>query len=127
VPSKALLALFKVKARRDRSYDIRKKGATMNPSKLAWLRGKFAKDGSDIIALFDPRDRGAMLKDAMNYAQIQTLAAEFGLTDLVTDTLQEVLKDRRSLTLYGRRVDTSLLLKSVARGTATPPRRTTRH
>lgn len=127
VPSKALLALFKVKARRDRSYDIRIKGATMNPSKLAWLRGKLAKDGSDIIALLDPRDRGAMLKDAMNYAQIHALAAEFGLTDLVTDTLQEVLKDRRSLTLYGRSVDTSLLLKSVARGTATPPRRTTRH
>ncbi len=118
VPSKALLTLFKVKARRDRSYDIRTKGATMNPSRLAWLRGKAAKDGSDIIALLDPRDRGALLKDAMDYAQIHALAVEFGLMDLVTDTLQEALKDRGSLTLYGRRVDTSLLLKSVARGTA---------
>ncbi len=118
VPSKALLALFKVKARRDRSYDIRTKGATMNPSRLAWLRGKAAKDGSDIIALLDPRDRGALLKDAMDYAQIQALATEFNLIDLVTDTLQEVLKDRGSSTLYGRSVDTSLLLKSVTRGTA---------
>ena len=125
VPSKALLALFKVKARRDRSYDIRTKGATMNPSKLAWLRGKVAKDGSDIIALLDPRDRSALLKDVIDYAQIHALAVEFGLMDLVTDTLQEVLKDTGSLTLYGRSVDTSLLLKSVARGTATPPRRTT--
>ena len=124
VPSKALLALFKVKARRDRSYDIRTKGATMNPSKLAWLRGKVAKDGSDIIALLDPRDRSALLKDVIDYAQIHALAVEFGLMDLVTDTLQEVLADRSSLTLYGRSVDTSLLLKSVADGTATPPKRT---
>jgi hypothetical protein len=107
VPCKALLALFKVKARRDRSYDIRTKGATMNASKLDWLRGKAAKDGSDIIALLDPRDRGSLLKDAMDYPQMHALAAEFGLKDLVTDTLQEVLKDRRSPTLYGRSVDTT--------------------
>jgi len=118
VPSKALLALFKVKARRDRSYDIRTKGATMNPSRLAWLRGKVAKDGSDIIALLDPRDRGAHLKDVIDYAQIHALAVEFGLMDLVTDTLQEVVTDRGSLTLYGRSVDTSMLLKSATRGTA---------
>lgn len=124
VPSKALLVLFKVKARRDRSYDIRTKGATMNPSRLAWLRGKVAKDGSDIIALLDPRDRGALLKDVTNYAQLHALAVEFGLMNLVMDTLQEVVTDRGSLTLYGRSVDTSLLLKSVADGTATPPKRT---
>ncbi len=40
VPSRALLTLFKVKARRDRSFDIKTKGATMNRSRLEWLRGK---------------------------------------------------------------------------------------
>lgn len=115
VPSKALLALFKVKARRDRTYDIRTKGATMNPARLAWLRGKVAKDGSDIIALLDPKSRGGKLKDAMDYAQIHAVATEFGLTDLVETTLQEVLKDRSALALYGRSVDASLLLKSVVR------------
>lgn len=115
VPSKALLALFKVKARRDRSYEIRTKGATMDPARLAWLKGKVAKDGSDIIALLDPKDRGAKLRDAINYTQISTIATEFGLTDLVKDTLQEVLKDRGALSLYGRSVETSVLLKSVAR------------
>ncbi|MDG6998272.1 MAG: hypothetical protein JRN15_04065 [Nitrososphaerota archaeon] len=34
VPNKALLTLFKVKARRDRTYDIHSKGASMNPSRL---------------------------------------------------------------------------------------------
>jgi len=115
VPSKALLALFKVKARRDRSYDIRTKGATMNEARLAWLRGKVAKDGSDIIALLDPKDRGAILKDVMDYTQISALASEFDLTDLVTDTLQEVLKDGGALSLYGRSVETAVLLKSVSR------------
>lgn len=114
VPSKALLALFKVKARRDRSYDIRTKGATMNPARLAWLRGKVAKDGSDIIALLDPKDRAALLKDVMDYQQVGDLASEFDLTDLVTDTLQEVLEDRGSLSLYGRSVDVSRLAKKVA-------------
>jgi len=115
VPSKALLGLFKVKARRDRSYDIRTKGATMNEARLAWLRGKVAKDGSDIIALLDPKDRGAILKDVMDYTQISALASEFDLTDLVTDTLQEVLKDGGALSLYGRSVETAVLLKSVSR------------
>lgn len=115
VPSKALLALFKVKARRDRSYDIRTKGATMNPDRLAWLRGKVAKDGSDIISLLDPKDRGAVLRDAMDYAQIGDLASEFGLTDLVAGTFQDVLKDKGSLSLYGRGVDVPLVLKGVAR------------
>jgi len=115
MPSKALLALFKVKARRDRSYDIRTKGATINPDRLAWLRGKVAKDGSDIIALLDPKDRGALLKDAMDYAQIGDLASEFDLTNLVIDTLQDVLKDKGSLSLYGRSVDVPLLLKRVTR------------
>ncbi|MGP8057839.1 MAG: hypothetical protein ACLP9K_09600 [Nitrososphaerales archaeon] len=114
LPSKALLALFKVKARRDRSHDIRTKGATMNPARLAWLRGKAAKDGSDIIALLDPKDRGALLKDPMDYAQIGDLASEFDLTRLVTNTLQEVLKDGGALSLYGRSIDVSLLLERVA-------------
>lgn len=115
IPSKALLALFKVKARRDRSYDIRTKGATMNPDRLAWLKGKVAKDGSDIIALLDPKDRGAVLRGAIDYAQIADLASEFDLTDLVAGTFQDVLKDKGSLSLYGRSVNVPLLLKRVAR------------
>jgi len=114
VPSKALLTLFKVKARRDRSYDIRTKGATMDPVRLAWLQGKVAKDGSDIIALLDPEDRGALVKDVMDYAQLRDLVAEFALTDLASDTLREVLAARDSLSQYGRAVDVKSLLKNVA-------------
>jgi hypothetical protein len=113
IPSKALLTLFKVKARRDRSHDIRTKGATMNPARLAWLRGKFAKDGSDIIALLDPKERGGLARDGMDYAQLDDLAAELGLTSLASDTLRDVLRERNSLSLYGRSVDVPSLLENV--------------
>lgn len=115
VPSKALLTLFKVKARRDRSHDIRTKGATMNPARLAWLRGKVAKDGSDTIALLDPKGRGALAKDGMDYAQLADLAAEFGLTALVADTLRDVLGDKSSISLYGRSVNIPSILRSMKR------------
>jgi len=87
----------------------------MNPDRLAWMRGKVAKDGSDIIALLDPKDRGAVLRDAMDYAQVGDLASEFDLTDLVADAFQDALKDKGSLSLYGRSVDVQLLLERVAR------------
>ena len=62
VPSRALLILYKVKARRDRSFDIKSKGAVLNPSRLEWLRGKAIKDGADIIALLDDQNRRALLR-----------------------------------------------------------------
>ena len=114
VPSKALLILFKLKAWRDRSHDIRTKGATMDPGRLEWLRGKVVKDGADIVALLDPTDRGALLTDGMDYSQLRDLAAEFALTGLASDTLRSVLGDRGSLSLYGRSIDVQSLLKNVA-------------
>src|SRR5207245_5674465 len=78
-----------VKARRDRLYDIRTKGATMNPARLAWLRGKVAKDGSDIIALLDAKERGVILEDEMDYAQVSALASGFGIRDLVRGALEQ--------------------------------------
>ncbi|MCL4435700.1 MAG: hypothetical protein M1503_00670 [Thaumarchaeota archaeon] len=114
VPSKALLTLFKVKARRDRSYDIRTKGATMNPQRLEWLKAKVVKDGSDIIALLDPEERiGSMLPEQVDYKQMKKLISKLGLTELVVETLQEVLGDREALFFYGRTVDTRSLLKQV--------------
>lgn len=115
VPSKALLTLFKVKARRDRSYDIRTKGASMSSTRLAWLRSKVAKDGSDTIALLDPKDRGSLVDSAMDYAQLAELAAEFGLTSLVDDTIRDVLGDRESTSLYGRTVNVTSIRRSMRR------------
>ena len=114
IPSRALLTLFKVKARRDRSFDIKTKGATMNPSRLEWLRGKVIKDGSDIIALLEDKSgRRAFLNEAVDFAQMKKIAASHKITDLVRETLKEVLKDEGAISLYNRPVDTKTLLISV--------------
>ena len=113
VPNRELLTLFKVKARRDRSFDVRERGATMNPERLAWLQGKVVKDGSDIIALLDPKPRRALLHGSMDYAKLKDVATEFGVRGMVKETLREVLEDQRALRQYGRSVDAKGLLRVV--------------
>ena len=114
IPSRSLLTLFKVKARRDRSFDIMTKGATMNPSRLEWLRGKVTKDGSDVIALLDDKSaRGSILNDALDLKQMKRIASGHSLTDLVRETLNEVLNDERAISLYSRPIDRKTLLRSV--------------
>jgi hypothetical protein len=54
------------------------------------------------------------LKDIVDCVQIGDLASEFDRTDLVTNTLQEVLKGRDSPSLYGRSADVSRLAKKIA-------------
>jgi hypothetical protein len=114
VPIKPLLTLFKVKARRDRSYDIATKGSTISASKLAWLKSKTIKDGSDIIALLDPANRNALLRDTMDYEQLKDLATNSNIADLVKATLQDVLKDRSSLTIYGRKINMASIRKHIS-------------
>ena len=113
VPSRALLTLYKVKARRDRSFDIASKGASMNPSRLEWLRGKVVKDGSDIIALLDDHGRRSLLSDGLDFGQIKRISSRHKITDMVSETLREVLTDKNALSLYNRVVDTKELLNSV--------------
>jgi hypothetical protein len=115
VPSKPLLTLFKVKARRDRSYDVSTKGATMNPARLTWLRTKIIKDGSDIIALLDSANERAMLSEKMDYGQLKMLASDSNITDLVLDTLRGALQDRGVLSQYGKAVNVRRILKQITR------------
>ncbi|MDG6962210.1 MAG: hypothetical protein JRN13_03050 [Nitrososphaerota archaeon] len=104
-PSKALLTMFKVKAYRDRSYDIRSKGATMNPERLVWLRTKVAKDATDIIALLDPRGRGGLVGDKMDYGQLRQIAKARGLEALTKETLGAILGSKEALVSYGKTVN----------------------
>jgi len=104
-PSKALLTLFKFKAYRDRSYDIKSKGGTMDSAKLAWLQGKVAKDATDIIALLDPRRRGGIVGDKMDYRQLRQIAKSRALEALAARTLDGVLGSREALSSYGRAIN----------------------
>ncbi|MHB1908006.1 MAG: hypothetical protein ACYCQJ_03930 [Nitrososphaerales archaeon] len=79
-PSRALLTLYKVKARRDRTYDVRTRGATMDPWRLEWLRGKIVKDGTDILALLDDRRESGsepILNEPLDEGQLAEIASEF--------------------------------------------------
>jgi len=113
VPSRALLTLFKMKARRDRLFDIKNKGATMNPSSVEWLRGKVTKDGSDIIALLDDKGKKALLNDKVDFAQMKRIASSCRITNMAVETIKEVLKDKNVISLYNRTIDTKTLLRSV--------------
>jgi hypothetical protein len=114
VPSRALLALFKIKARRDRSYDFRTKAATMNAQRLEWLRGKIVKDGSDIIALLDDGYRkGALLDRRFASDQFRKIASEEGLTRFAKETVQDVLIDESAISRYGRSINSKSLLEKL--------------
>ena len=114
-PSRALLMLYKIKARRDRTCDARTKGATMDPSRLEWLRGKIVKDGSDIIALLDDSQRGrtAILNEPLDLDRLGRMAREHQIDRITEQTLREVLNDNAALELYGRPINTESILSSI--------------
>lgn len=112
-PSKALLAMFKIKAYRDRSYDIMSKGATMDPERLVWLQTKVAKDATDIVALLDPRRRGGLLADKIDHGQLKRIAKTRNLEEFVTKTLNQVLSSREALSSYGRVINLKAVRASV--------------
>ena len=101
-PVKALLVMFKIKAYRDRSFDIRSRRATLNAARLAWLQGKVAKDATDIIALLDPRKRGGLLEDKMDYERLGETAKSRNLEDQVRETVDHVLSSREAIASYGK-------------------------
>ena len=78
------------------------------------MKSKAIKDGSDIIALLDPASRKAALEDRMDYEQLKDLATNSNIADLVKATLQDVLKDRSSLTLYGRKINAVSVRKHIS-------------
>lgn len=73
VPRKSLLFLYKLKALRDRSFDLRTKGAIMNVERREWLRTKVEKDGADLIALLDPEPERYVIKDEMDFGLVKQL------------------------------------------------------
>ena len=100
IPSKALLALFKIKASRDRHYDLEKRGQTMDRARRAWLESKVTKDRTDIIALLDPAPRDPLVKAIIDTAQIREIASKYGIQSIVRESLQNLARDRASVRAY---------------------------
>lgn len=76
VPKKELLLLYKLKAYRDRIFDLRNRAA--NGTKTSRLRAKITKDLSDTFALIDPNYGPldlTLLKSLVDKQNLQFLAA----------------------------------------------------
>jgi hypothetical protein len=99
IPSKPLLLLYKLKAARDRAYDLKTKGTTIDPAKAERLRGKITKDRADIIALLDPNPIKHVIKKSLDIDTFYDLIKRFKLSFTLT-TITELPKYRESIQLY---------------------------
>jgi len=100
IPSKTLLLLYKIKAWRDRAFDIRTKGATMLAERLAWMQGKVAKDQSDIIAILDPSPSTKVADGTIDTDQLQKICKEYTIDSLVRQDLEELRYSNEAMKFY---------------------------
>ena len=79
IPVKALLFLYKLKALRDRQYDLREQGAVLGYERAAWLSSKIVKDGSDLISLLDPGKYPRVVSQQFDLRTLKGIVDEFDL------------------------------------------------
>lgn len=99
IPNKSLLLLYKIKAFRDREYDVENKRAIISADKFTWLEGKVVKDGSDIIALLDPNPLRFEIEQKLEPNKIKQIIDEYDLS-FILDTLEHIHEENDSLNLY---------------------------
>lgn len=99
IPKKSLLFLYKLKAFRDRSHDLRIKGATLPVTRREWLSVKRDKDGSDMIALLDPKPTSYSINEEFDIKLFKKTVKEFDLY-FTLDTLNQLPYLNNSLENY---------------------------
>jgi hypothetical protein len=80
VPRKPLLFLYKLKAFRDRTHDLRARGHIMSAERREWMRTKIEKDGADMIALLNPKPHQHVIDEVFDYKLLKDLVEHHGLT-----------------------------------------------
>ncbi len=100
IPSKTLLLLYKIKAWRDRAFDVRTKGATMLAERLAWLQAKVAKDQSDIIAILDPSPSRKAVAGTVDTDMLKKICEDYNIDSLVRQSLEELKYSNEALKFY---------------------------
>nr|MDO8079320.1 hypothetical protein [Candidatus Freyarchaeota archaeon] len=98
IPSKPLLLLYKIKAARDRTYDLKTRGTIIEPAKVEGLRGKVTEDRADILALIDPNPKESIIKKNFNIDTFQDLVKKYKLVHI--NTIKELTNHRDSIQLY---------------------------
>lgn len=104
IPSKTLLLLYKIKAWRDRAFDVRTKGATMLADRLAWLQAKVAKDQSDIIAILDPSPSRKVADGTIDTNVLKKICNDYNIDSLVLHSLEELRYSNEALKFYNRNI-----------------------
>lgn len=100
IPSKTLLFLFKVKALRDRIYDLATKGPTMSARRVSWLRRKALKDKTDLLALFDEDPpRKPVVTEAIDSEIMGSIIGAHRL-EFIIQSIEELAQDAQALAIY---------------------------
>ena len=99
IPRKTLLLLYKLKALRDRTYDLRTKGPILSSERRNWLRDKRIKDGADLIALLDPQPRTYTLAEELD-TNLLTQLIETHSLQFTLESLEELPNMEEALSLY---------------------------
>lgn len=96
VPKKPLLFLYKLKAFRDRTYDLKARGAVMNVKKREWMRTKVEKDGADLIALLNPEPNQFLVKEEFDFQLLKQLTEKQDL-NFALESVKELLHRKKIL------------------------------
>lgn len=99
VPKKPLLFLYKLKAMRDRTFDLRTRGAVLGAERRVWLQSKLAKDGSDLIALLDPEPQRSIKLEKFDFSLLKELVKNHSL-HFALETVRKLPDMRKSLGRY---------------------------
>jgi hypothetical protein len=99
LPRKSLLLLYKIKALRDRTYDLQTRGVTLSTRRREWLTSKRDKDGSDIIALIDPAPELYLIQEEIDLKLLYEIIEEFDIY-FVMESLSQLPSLTNSLNNY---------------------------
>ncbi|MFH2112793.1 MAG: hypothetical protein ABIJ47_16215 [Candidatus Bathyarchaeota archaeon] len=113
IPVKPLLFLYKLKALRDRQYDLREQGAVLGYERAAWLRSKMVKDGSDLISLLDSGDYPRVVSQRFDSSILRKIIDEYDL-GFIVESIESLPLMYESRQLY-RNIDESAVKQWVIR------------
>lgn len=99
IPKKPLLFLYKLKAFRDREYDLQTKEAVLGSERRSWLQSKLVKDGSDLIALLDPKPKKYIYFEKFDPELLKQIVETYNL-QFAINSLTELPNMEESLDLY---------------------------
>lgn len=99
IPCKSLLFLYKLKAERDRSFDLKTRGAVMGAERRNWLEAKLSKDQSDLIALLEPEPRNRVVVDEVEWEMVKRIVEKQGI-EFVYDSISSLPSRAEAIARY---------------------------